>query len=172
MWMKRLVVLNQVVVALGAMTQLLIRRESPTRRGVAESLLSWSLPLNLGVLETFFFVRRVLRDRRSTEEADDSEGDRARSEVALAHLAFGVLGLLSMRFRGAFWSATIIGQAVFLIGKAPVNAREGLNNKMLWFDVLMSLAHLVLLKAYEPLGDAGSHPLRRRWLGSWLPEDR
>ena len=163
MWMKRLVVLNQVVVALGTLTQLLIRRSEPlNRRGVAESLLSWSLPLNLGVLETFFFVRRVLRDRRSTEEADDSEGDRARSEVALAHLAFGVLGLLSMRFRGAFWSATIIGQAVFLIGKAPVNAREGLNNKMLWFDVLMSLAHLVLLKAaYEPLGDAGSHSPRR-----------
>ncbi len=170
MWMKRLVVLNQVVVALGALTQLLIimRSEPLNRRRVAESLLSWSLPLNLGVLETFFFVRRVLRERRSTEEADDSAGnagDRARSEVALAHLAFGVLGLLSIRFRGAFWSATVIGQAVFLIGVAAVNAREGLKNKMLWFDVLMSLAHLVLLKAYEPLGDAGSRPLLRR-LGS------
>ena len=41
MWMKRLVVLNQVAVALGTLTQLLIRRsESPTRRRVAESLLS------------------------------------------------------------------------------------------------------------------------------------
>jgi len=166
MRMKRLVVLNQVAVALGTLTQLLIRRESPTRRGVAESLLSWSLPLNLGVLEMFFFVRHVLRDRRSAEEADDSAGDRVRSEVALAHLAFGVLGLLSVRFRSAFWSATIIGQAVFLIGVAAVNAREGLKNKMLWFDVMMSLAHLVLLKAYEPLGDTGSRPPRRRWLGS------
>ncbi len=172
MWMKRLVVLNQVAVALGTLTRLLIRRSEPlTRRRVAESLLSWSLPLNLGVLETFFFVRHVLRDQGSAEETDDSTEDRVRSEVALAHLAFGVLGLLSVRFRGAFWSATVIGQAVFLIGVATVNVCEGLKNRMLWFDVLMSLAHLVLLKAYDPQGDAESRPLRRR-LGFWLLEDR
>jgi hypothetical protein len=42
-----------------------------------------------------------------------------------------------MRFRGAFWSATVIGQVIFLIGVAAANAREGLENKMLWFDVVM-----------------------------------
>ena len=59
-----------------------------------------------------------------------------------------------MGFRDAFWSATVVGQVIFLIGVAAVNARKGLKDKMLWFDVMMSLAHLVLLKAYKPLGDA------------------
>lgn len=162
MWMKRLVVLNQVAVALGFATQMLVggRSEPPTGRRVAESLLGWSLALNLGVLETFFFARHVLRDRRTTEETEEPTGDRLRSEVAVAHLVFGVLGLLSIRFRGAFWFATVIGQAVFFIGVSAVNAREISRNKMLWFDVAMSLAHLVLLRAYEPLRDDRSRPLR------------
>lgn len=86
--------------------------------------------LVLGVLKTFFFVRHVLRDRRLAEEVDHSAGDRVRSEVAVAHLVFGVLGLLSMRFRGAFWSTTVIGQAIFLIGFSS-GPRAGLTGERL-----------------------------------------
>ena len=45
---KRLALLNQLVVVLGSASQILTnsRSESLTRRKVAESLLSWSLPLD------------------------------------------------------------------------------------------------------------------------------
>ncbi len=165
MWMKRLVVLNQMIVVLGCVTQLLGGRRSgpPNRRMVAESLLSWSLPLNLGGLETFFFVRHVLRDGRISEEADHSAGDKAPSEVAVAHLAFGVLGLLSVWFRGMFWFATVIGQSVFLIGVAILHARNILQAKLSLFDVLMSIMHLGLLAVYDPLRNGQLRRTRRRW---------
>src|ERR687886_2637360 len=103
--MQRVAVLNQVVIVLGFRTQLLAGgRSAPlTKRRVAESLLSWSLPLNVGVLETLYFVRH-LRDALRGGAGQSAE-DKVRSREAVAHLAFGVLGLLSIRFRGMFWLA-------------------------------------------------------------------
>jgi hypothetical protein len=165
--LKRLAILNQVAVVLGSLTQLLasIRSESLTRRRAAECLLSWSLPLNLGVLESLWFVDH-LRRLRSAEGVDRPAADPLRSELAVAHLAFGVLGLLAIRFRGMFWFATVVGQAVFLGGVAAVNARAILKDKMYLFDVLMSLAHIGLLKAYDPLGAARPLPARRHWFSA------
>ncbi|MDQ3636862.1 MAG: hypothetical protein M3426_02545 [Actinomycetota bacterium] len=168
--LQRLAVLNQVAVVFGSVTQLLAssRTEPLTKRKVAETLLGWSLPLNLGVLETLWFVRH-LRKGRSAEGGGQPAADRVLSELAVAHLAFGVLGLLALRFRGMFWFATVVGQAVFLGGVAAVNAREILKDKMYLFDVLMSLAHVGLLMVYDPLGAARlSAPTRRRrrWFGA------
>ena len=164
MWMRRLVVFNQVAVLLGTTARLLASRKSklPVSHRVAESLLSWSLPLNLGILETFFFARHVLHRGRTTEQRERPEEDLAHSEVAVAHLAFGVLGLLSVRFRGMFWVATVIGQAVFLIGVAAIHAREISKDKMFLFDILVSLMHVGLLKAYDPRAASSSRAVRRR----------
>jgi hypothetical protein len=168
--LKRLVVLNQAVVMLGTVTQLLaITRSEPlTKRKIAESLLGWSLPLNLGVLEILWFVRHFhnLRREGTTESEGQPTANRVRSELAVAHLALGVLGLLAIRFRGMFWFATVVGQAVFLVGVVAVNARDILKDKMHFFDLLMSLAHIGLLKAYDPLGATRPPaPRWRRWLG-------
>ena len=43
-------------------------------------------------------------------------------EVAVANLAFGVLGLLCLRFRDGFWTATAIGWSVFMLGAAAVHS--------------------------------------------------
>ncbi len=165
--LKRLAIINQVAVVLGSAVQLLAshRSGSLTKRKAAESLLSWSLPLNLGVLESLWFVDH-LRRVRAAESVGRPAVDPLRSELAVAHLAFGVLGLLAIRFRGMFWFATVVGQAVFLGGVAAVNARQILKDKMYLFDVLMSLAHVGLLKAYGPLGAARPVPAKRRWFGT------
>ncbi len=104
---------------------------------------------------------------RSLHEQVCPAADQVGTELAVAHLAFGVLGLLAIRFRGMFWFATVVGQTVFLGGVAAVNAREILKDKMYLFDVLMSLTHIGLLKAYDPLGTARPFPTRRqRWFGA------
>ena len=104
-----------------------------------------------------------LRRGRTTESVGQPPAERLRSELAVAHLAFGVLlGLLAIRFRGMFWFATVVSQAVFLGGVAGVNARDILKDKMYLFDVLMSLAHIGLLKAYDPLGVARPLPTKSR----------
>jgi hypothetical protein len=157
--LKRLAVLNQIVVVLGSLVQLRAsaRNEPVTRRKTAESLLSWSLPLNVGVLETLWFLRHLLHKGGDLEGEGESEADRTGSELAIAHLALGVLGLLAIRFRGKFWVATVVCQTVFLGGVTAVHAREILKDKMYLFDALMSLAHVGLLVVYGP-----SEAARRR----------
>ncbi len=44
--------------------------------------------------------------------------------MAAANLAFGVLGLCSVRFRGDFWLATAMGFTLFLLGAASVHIRD------------------------------------------------
>jgi hypothetical protein len=80
--------------------------------------------------------------------------------VAVANLAFGALGLLCTRLRGSFWLATAIGQAIFLWGASAVHAREMMRERnfkpgnagpIFFFDVLVPLVHLGLLRAYDRL---------------------
>lgn len=47
-------------------------------------------------------------------------------EVAMANLAFGVLGVMCIWRRGEFWTATGVGLAVFLLGCAAGHLREAL----------------------------------------------
>jgi hypothetical protein len=45
-------------------------------------------------------------------------------EVAVANLAFGVLGIMCIWQRGGFWTATGIGFAIFLLGCAYGHVRD------------------------------------------------
>ncbi len=132
-----------------------------------ESVRGWPLLPNIGVLDRCFFARHVIRGGRISEGGDRLAEDRLRSKVAVAHLALGVLGLLSVRFRGMFWFATIVGQAVSLGGVTVLYACEISKNKLLLFDILMLLAHVILLKAYDPL-ETTQPPCRWRRSGARL----
>jgi hypothetical protein len=162
---RRLIILSEAVVLLGSTVQILAdaRNDRITKRRVAERLLGWSLPINGGLLEIAGFFSIILRREENTENSSLPEGDQLQSEVALAHLALGVLGVLSFRFRGMFWFATIIGQGIFLIGVGVVHAREVLKEKIFLFDALMALTHLTLLKAYNPM-ETRPRPLWQRIL--------
>jgi hypothetical protein len=43
-------------------------------------------------------------------------GNPFQQEVGLADLAFGVCGLLCLKFRDGFWPATILASGIFLVG--------------------------------------------------------
>jgi hypothetical protein len=164
MW-RRLIILGEAVVLLGSTVQILtdVRNNRITKRRVTERLLGWSLPINGGLLEIAGFLSIILRRKENTENSGSPAGEQLRLEVALAHLALGVLGVLSFRFRGMFWFATVVGQGIFLIGVSVVHAREVLKDKIFLFDVLMALTHLALLKAYNPL-ETKPRPLWQRIL--------
>jgi hypothetical protein len=42
-------------------------------------------------------------------------------QLGFAHITFAVLGILSMRIRGNFWVATVLGCAIFMAGNAAVH---------------------------------------------------
>lgn len=75
-------------------------------------------------------------------------------EVAFANLSFGVMGLLSWKFRGEFWMATIIGFSVFYLGAAYGHIMDALINlnyspgnigAPLYIDIVIPLLLLLLL---------------------------
>jgi len=128
----RFIAVNQMVVVIGAVLQMLAGRKAgraPNLRRVAECLLSWSLPLNVGLMGIFFFLGHTARAKETAEEIGWPAGNPFQTEVGIANLAFGVLGLLCARFRGLFWFATAVGHAVFMLGAAaghvprPMRAR-------------------------------------------------
>jgi hypothetical protein len=62
-----------------------------------------------------------------------------------------------------FWFSTVVGQAILLIGIAALGGREVSKNKMSLLEVQMSLAHLCVLKAHDPLEAARPRLVRRRF---------
>ncbi|MFC1767989.1 DUF6790 family protein [Candidatus Margulisiibacteriota bacterium] len=75
-------------------------------------------------------------------------------EVAVSDLAFGVLGILCFWFRGNFWLATGIGNAIFLLGAAFGHIREMMKGNLAPYntgavlfvgDIFMPLLIITLL---------------------------
>jgi hypothetical protein len=95
------------------------------------------------------FAWHLLNGERTAEDASQPAADRVLSERATAHLTLGVPRLLSTRFRAMFWLAAVVSRAIFLGVVAAVSVHEILKDKMFLFGVLMSLAHVGSLKAYD-----------------------
>ncbi|MCK9151278.1 DUF6790 family protein [Methanobacterium alcaliphilum] len=79
-------------------------------------------------------------------------------EVACANLSFGVLGILSWKFRDNFWTATIIGYTVFFWGAAYGHIMDMINfqnyapgnvGAPLYMDIIMPIILIILLVAYK-----------------------
>ncbi|EKQ53919.1 MAG: hypothetical protein B655_1085 [Methanobacterium sp. Maddingley MBC34] len=85
-------------------------------------------------------------------------GSPFQQEVAFANLAFGVLGILCIWIRGNFWTATVIGVSIFLLGDAmghisnlfvTGNYASGNAGAVLVLDILVPLLLIGLLVAYR-----------------------
>jgi hypothetical protein len=75
--------------------------------------LSYLLPLSVGLGGLFAFVGHTLRADEVALSIGWPTGNPFQTEVAMANLVFGVLGLLCVKFRDGFWTATILGYGVF-----------------------------------------------------------
>ena len=74
----------------------------------------------MGVLTAYAHVFRPLQTSASIGWATSPY----EYEVGMADLAVGVLGLLCLKFRGDFWLATAIANAVWLLGDAIGHVRQ------------------------------------------------
>lgn len=81
-------------------------------------------------------------------------------ELGNANLAFGVLGIMCIWFRGNFWLATIVGLSIWLLGDAighivdmivNHNYAPGNVGVPLFTDVIVPIVLLVLLWYYQRL---------------------
>lgn len=96
---------------------LFIRREA----SVVETLLSYLIFFNIGILGLLSFYFHTVEASETALSIGWLPDNPFQYEVAVANLAFGVLGVLSLWLRGFFWVATIIGSTVFLVGAFVVH---------------------------------------------------
>jgi hypothetical protein len=77
-------------------------------------------------------------------------------EVGFANISYGILGLLSIKYR-SFWAPTVIAYTVFMWGAAighiyniqqTGNLAAGNAGTVLYLDILMPILYMLLLVVY------------------------
>ena len=103
---------------------LIKNRKELSRLKVVETILFYILFINVGLSGLLAFYGHAFMADKVAASIGWAPGSPFQFEVAVANLAFGVLGVLCIRFRDGFWLATGIGYATFLFGAAYGHIRE------------------------------------------------
>ncbi len=93
---------------------------------VVEVLLLYLLVLLVGISGLMAGLAHIFLAQEVALKIGWQPGSPFQFEVAMADLAFGILGILCFWQRGGFWTATIIGYAIFLLGCAYGHVREAM----------------------------------------------
>lgn len=143
------------ITVVGATVQLGRRPTTRTAAGISETILEWYLPSVVGVVGIFAFAGHAFVAGQVAAFIG-WETSPFQFEVAIANLALGVLGLLCLRWRGGFWLATGIGEAMWLVGDAVGHLRDMAqrqnyapgNAGSAYADLVFGLLTLVLVILY------------------------
>ena len=101
------------------------RDKQPRTKGrVAEIFLLWILVITVGVTSVFAFIGHTVFADTTAASIGWPAGNPFQSEVAVANLTIGTLGILCYWIRSNFWIATVIGFSVWWLGDAVVHIRS------------------------------------------------
>jgi len=112
----------------------------------------------IGVVGVAAFIAHAFFAKSIAEQIGFPAGNPFQFEVAVADLAFGVLGLLCIKYRGGFMAATIIGASVFLVGDAYGHVVQWVNHDKtepgnvggpLIADIVVPVATIALLALHD-----------------------
>ena len=129
-----------------------------TKGRVAEIFLLWLLVITVGIQGIFAFIGHTAFADATAASIGWPAGNPFQSEVAVANLSVGVLGILCYWMRGNFWVATVIGFSVWFLGDAVVHIRSIVveanyapNNAGVTFylDILVPVILIALLAYYR-----------------------
>jgi hypothetical protein len=140
-------------VFLGTVHLALSPKRRASRKSVAETYLIYCLFFFVGVMGVLTAYAHVFRPIQTSASIGWSTSP-YEYEVGMADLTVGVLGLLCVWFRGNFWLATAIANAVWLLGDAIGHLREltlhnnhAVNNSgiFLWTELITPFVILFLV---------------------------
>jgi hypothetical protein len=153
------------------------RDDQPHTGGrVAEILLIWLLVINTGIGGLYAFSGHLFAADEVAASIGWPAGNPFQTEVAVANLAIGTLGILSYWIRGNFWTAAVIATSIWLLGAAAIHVSEmvGVGNYnpgnagVVFYMDIVGPALLIILLAYLRLSGrmeaglaAGERPARR-----------
>ena len=124
---------------------------------VAGIFLLWFLVIIVGIQGIVAFIGHTVFADATAASIGWPAGNPFQSEVAVANLTIGTLGILCYWIRGNFWVATVIAFSVQWLGAAVVHIREIVvaanyapNNAGITFylDILMPVILIALLVYY------------------------
>jgi hypothetical protein len=95
-----------------------------TKGRVAEIFLLWLLVITVGLTSVFAFIAHTVFADATAASIGWPAGNPFQSEVAVANLTVGTLGILCYWIRDKFWIATVIGFSVWWLGDAVVHIRS------------------------------------------------
>ena len=153
-----------LVTLVGAGVQIFLNRQNMDFRRAAAIILTWVLAIEIGLGGIWAFIGHTLFADQVAQSIGWPAGNPFQQEVALANLAFGVLGLLSIKMDGSFRLATILSYSIFMVGagighlyQLLVFHNTAMNNAgiILYADFLLPVV-LVLLYCM-----AGEYPGKR-----------
>jgi hypothetical protein len=159
-----------VIAIVGAAVQLARSRRPRTLGHASEVFLVWFLVVWAGIGSVFTFLSHTLLAEQTARAIGWPTGNPFQSEVAVANLVVGVLGILCYWIRGDFWLATVIATSVWLGGDAVVHIHDIVVNQNyhpgnaglpFYFDILLPLLLIVLEIIYRVSGggsDTGRVP--------------
>ena len=151
-----------VLAFLGASIHLAL---SPKRRSsrlaIAETYLLYLLVVYVGVMGVVTFVFHVFFPVWTSASIGWSTSP-YEYEVGMADLTIGLLGILCLWFRGNFWLATAIANAVWLLGDAVGHVRQmieqnnhAMNNSGLFLYLEFLVPVMILGLMFYVRGHAG-----------------
>lgn len=140
---------------IGIAIHLAMDRRPRTAARVVEIVLLYLLVIFVGVGGILGAFAHIFMADQTALSIGWQPGSPFQFEVAMANLAFGVLGILCIWKRGGFWTATGIGIAVFYLGAAYGHIRDMIVNgnyapdnagPVLWLnDIAVPIVILALL---------------------------
>jgi Family of unknown function (DUF6790) len=137
---------------------LYLDKQPRTKGRVAEIFLLWLLVILVGIGNVFNFIGHTVFADATAASIGWPAGNPFQSEVAVANLSVGVLGILCYWMRGNFWVATVIGLSVWYLGDAVVHIRSMVveanyapNNAGITFylDILIPVILIAVLAYYR-----------------------
>ena len=105
------------------------------------------------------FIGHTLFAEQVAESIGWPAGNPFQTEVAVANLAVGTLGILCYWIRGNFWTAAVIATAIWLLGAATIHLKEIVvagnynpgNGGLIFILDILSLLLLIVLLIYTGL---------------------
>ncbi|HOX22223.1 MAG TPA: hypothetical protein PLL10_02070 [Elusimicrobiales bacterium] len=111
---------------LAGMAHAFQRRKELDRQGIAELLLLYVLVFGVGISGTMAGLGHIFNGPEIARKIGWEPGSPFQFEVGMHDFAWGVLGLLSLRYKGGFRAATALGWSIFLFGAGLGHLRETL----------------------------------------------
>jgi hypothetical protein len=112
------------VLSFVAGVHVLLDKKPRTGSRVTEILLLWLLVINTGFGGLYAFSGHVFAANEVAASIGWPAGNPFQTEVGVANLAIGTLGILSYWIRGNFWTATVIATSIWLLGAAAIHVGE------------------------------------------------